>query len=562
MSTGDIELNNLEDHKNKTGAIVLVDLPPLLRYTCGMKKLHFSEQKSFFPTLRDGLMSLIVTLILMMTGSVVQAANAAEQPITGSMDPVQNTVVKIFATVRYPDPFRPWTKQPPQEVTGSGVIIEGKRILTNAHVILYASQVQVQAHQASNRISATVEAAAPGIDLALLKMEDETFFDTHPKLERINTLPQIAEAVMAYGYPTGGSSLSITKGIVSRIEFAGYKYQVSGLRIQIDAAINPGNSGGPAVAGGKMIGLVFSHLGGAQNIGYIIPCEEIDLFLQDIADGRVDGKPALFDEFQTLENTALRSFLKLDKTVEGIVVHQPFGAGSASLLKEWDVVMKIGDIRIDNQGMVKADSNLRVRFQYLIQKMAKKGKIDLLVLRNGQPMSIDVPVTPTRPLLVPSLQGAYPSYFIYGPLVLSGVTAEFLSVLSSGKNNYLTMLSAAGSPLATRLGDPPSFEGEGLVVVASPFLPHKLSKGYGNPAFGVVKKVNDIPVKNLRHLIEILRDSRVEFIKFEFTRHGGETMIFPRKEMLAATEGILTDNDIRAQGSPDALAIWNAKPHR
>ncbi len=467
------------------------------------------------------------------------AGDTAEQPIAGSTDPVQNSVVKVFATVRYPDPFRPWTKRSPQDIMGSGVIIEGKRILTNAHVIQYASQVQIQAHQSSDRISATVEAVAPGIDLALLKIEDETFFDNHPKLERINTLPQITDAVMAYGYPTGGDTLSTTKGVVSRIEFTGYKYQVSGLRVQIDAAINPGNSGGPAVAEGKMIGLIFSHLGGAQNIGYIIPCEEIDLFLQDVADGRYDGKPALFDEFQTLENTALRSFLKLDKTVEGIVVHQPFGVGSASVLKEWDVVTKIGDTRIDNQGMVKVDSNLRVRFQYLIQKIAKKGKVRLQVLRAGQPMSIDVPVAPTRPLLVPSLQGVYPSYFIYGPLVLTSVTAEFISVLNAGKNNYLAMLSAASSPLATRLGDPPSFDGEGLVVIASPFLPHKLSKGYSNPALGVVKRVNDIPVKSLHHLIEILRDSRSEFIKLEFASRGGETMVFPREEMLAATEGIL-----------------------
>jgi S1-C subfamily serine protease len=434
--------------------------------------------------------------------------------------------------------------------------------LTNAHIILYASQVQVQANQASDRISATVEAVAPGIDLAILKIEDETFFDTHPKLERISSLPQITDAVMAYGYPTGGTSLSITKGIVSRIEFTGYKYQASGLRVQIDAPINPGNSGGPAVAEGKMIGLVFSQLGGAQNIGYIIPCEEIDLFLQDIADGRYDGKPAIFDEFQTLENPALRSFLKLDKSVLGIVVRQPFGGGSGSLLKEWDVVTKIGDTQIDNQGMVKVDSNLRVRFHYQIQKIAKNRKVPLQVLRSGQLLSIDFPVAPTRPVLIPSLQGAYPSYFIYGPLVLSSVTTEFISALNSAKNNYLSILSAAGSPLATRLGDTPSFDGEGLVVIASPFLPHKLSKGYSNPALGVVKKVNDIPVKSLRHVIEILRDSRSEFIKFEFARHGDETKVFPREEMLAATEEILSDNGIRSQGSPDTLAIWNSKPQQ
>src|SRR5205807_356012 len=114
----------------------------------------------------------------------------------------------------------------------------------NAHVVEYASQVQIQASQAGDKISAAVEMAAPGIDLAVLKLDDETFFDTHPPLARARILPGIKDAVMAYGFPEGGTSLSITKGIVSRIEFTRYNYSVSGLRIQIDAAINPGNSGG------------------------------------------------------------------------------------------------------------------------------------------------------------------------------------------------------------------------------------------------------------------------------------------------------------------------------
>src|SRR5262249_6337506 len=159
------------------------------------------------------------------------------------------------------------------------------------------------------------------VDLALLTLDDESFFDSHPALPRAGALPSIKDSVLAYGFPTGGSSLSITKGIVSRIEFVSYGGFVSGLRIQIDAAINPGNSRGPAVSADRMIGLAFSRLGGAENIAYIIPCEEIELFLQDVADGRYDGKPVLPDEFQTLENDALRRFLKLGKSVEGVVVH-------------------------------------------------------------------------------------------------------------------------------------------------------------------------------------------------------------------------------------------------
>ncbi len=279
---------------------------------------------------------------------------AAPPPAETKTGAVENSVVKVFSTVRYPDPFKPWTKQAPAEMTGSGVVIEGKRILSNAHVVLYASQVQVQANQAGDKISATVEAMAPGIDLAVLKLDDETFFDTHPPLARANTLPDIKDAVMVYGYPKGGNSLSITKGIVSRIEFAPYNYPVSGLRIQIDAAINPGNSGGPAVAGDKMIGLAFSRLGEAENIGYIIPCEEIELFLQDIADGHYDGKPAMYDDLQTLENPALRALSQAGQDRRG---HGRPPAGDSNSpdypLKEWDVITKIGDTPVDDQGMIK-----------------------------------------------------------------------------------------------------------------------------------------------------------------------------------------------------------------
>ena len=475
---------------------------------------------------------------------------------------VENSVVKIFSTVRYPDPYKPWAKQSPEDITGSGVVIEGKRILTNAHVVNYASQVQIQANQAGDKISATVEAIAPGIDLAVLKLDDEKFFDTHLALARAKSLPGIKDVVLAYGFPEGGNSLSITKGIVSRVEFTPYNAQVQGLRIQIDAAINPGNSGGPAVVGDKMIGLTFSHLVNAENIGYIIPSEEIDLFLQDIADGHYDGKPAMFDELQTLENPALRSFLKLPSAVEGTVVHNPCKDDPAYPLKEWDVITKIGDTPVDDQGMIKLGDDLRVRFQYQIQHIATNGAVPLTIVRAGKELKINLPVSAEYPRLIPGLDGAYPSYFIYGPLVFSTATSDFLGGMLQARNGAAVMvrLSVNGSPLIKRLSDQPAFPGEGLVVISSPFFPHKLDEGYSDPRFQVVKAVNGIPVKNLNHLVEILRDAKGEFITIECAIRFGETMIFPRAQMLAATDGILTDNGVRSEGSPDTLAIWNAKP--
>ncbi len=491
-------------------------------------------------------------------GAEKPAALLSSEPAGGRLE---NSVVKVFSTVRYPDPYRPWTKQAPNEITGSGVVIEGRRILTNAHVVLYASQIQIQANQAGDKISATVEQVAPGIDLAILKLEDESFFEKHPPVTRASTLPDVKDVVLAYGFPAGGTSLSITKGIISRIEFAGYNSAVSGLRIQIDAAINPGNSGGPAFVGDKMIGLAFSRLGGGDNIGYIIPNEEIELFLRDIGDGRYDGKPAMFDELQTLENPALRAFLKLGKGVEGMVVHHPLRPEAAYPLKEWDVITKIGATPIDDQGMIKLGANLRVQFTYLIQQVARAGRLPLTVVRAGQELAIDLPLATERPLLIPDVTGEYPSYFIYGPLVFSKATLPFLSFLNKNAG-MMNAFSFIRSPLVTRRGDRPAVAGEELVVIASPFFPHKLAKGYGNPSAGVLASVNGTPVKNLLGLVALLRDLPDEYVIFEFAHRNGESVVFSRREMVAATEEILTDNGVRAQGSSDTLAVWNAKPDK
>lgn len=471
---------------------------------------------------------------------------------------VENSVVKIFSTVRAPDPYKPWAKQSPRDITGSGVIIEGKRILTNAHVVGYASQVEVQASQSGDKVPAKVIALARGLDLAVLELEDNSFFDKRPPVQRAAVLPDVREAVYAYGYPVGGNSLSTTRGIVSRVEFVGYGSFSSGLRIQIDAPINPGNSGGPVIAGDKMIGLAFSMAAGAQNIGYVIPNEEIELFLKDVADGRYDGKPLLHDSIQTLENPALRQYLKLDKSVEGAVVHRPYKTDASWPLKEWDVITHIGEYPIDNQGMVKLGSNLRVRFQYRIQQVAKNGKVPMTIVRGGKSMKVEVPTSGPRPLLIPDLNGGYPSYFVYGPVTFTRATAEFMASLASNAA-AMNAYSFNASPLVTRRGDSPDATREELVVISGPFFPNRLVTGYGNRVGSVVDTVNGTRIRSLAHLVSTLRDLKDEHVVFKFDQRYGESLILPRKAALDATEGILSDNGIRTQGSEDMMKVWGGK---
>ncbi len=471
-------------------------------------------------------------------------------------DAIRDSVVKIYSSLRSYDLVKPWQKQTSQEATGTGIVIEGKRILTNAHVVSYASQVFVEPNQSGEKFAATVEFSAPGIDLAVLKLEDETFFDKRLPLPRAEKLPEIKDPVTVYGYPTGGSSLSITKGIVSRIEFVGLGVHTMGLRIQIDAAVNPGNSGGPAMVDDKMVGLTFSGVRGADNIGYIIPTEEVDLFLKNIADGKYDYKPMMGDQLQTLENEALRRKLGFQKKSIGVVVHEPESNDPNYPLKKWDVITKIGDHEIDNVFMAKVRDNLRVNFRYFIQTLEKDGKVPLTLVRDGKEMTVELPVTVNSDELFQPLQGRYPSYFIYGPMVFSAASAEFAGAVARGSQAFL---GAIGSPLVLRQGDKKAFPGEEIVIVASPMFPHRIGKGYGNPFGKVVKEVNGVKIKNLKHLVETLRDAKDKYIVITFNDKSSETFVFDRQEILKATDEILSDNSVRQQASEDIAPIWSKK---
>ncbi len=305
-----------------------------------------------------------------------------------------------------------------------------------------------------------------------------------------------------------------------------------------------------------MIGLAFSHLAGAQNIGYIIPNEEIEIFLRDVADGKFDGKPGLQLEFQSSENPALRSFLKLKPADEGVIYADHTPDPELPLLT-WDLITKVGDTKIDNQGMIKVAGGNTVSFRYEIQHQAKDGLCPFTIVREGKTIVLQVPVRSMPVDLFPNRMGEYPRYFICGPLVFCSADFATLATISSAKANIAMALAFTGNPLITRRDQNPAYAGEELVFIPSPFFPHKLTKGYGVPFGRVIESVNDTPVKNLRHLVELLRDANGDYLVFRMAGRG-ELLVFPRRDFIGSTEQILADNNVREQGSPELMETWRA----
>lgn len=484
---------------------------------------------------------------VLLVGSVILLFSPTTRAADGSFN---SSVVRVTATRRAPNPIQPWTKAAPSDVSGTGFVIDGERLLTNAHVVEYASQIYVQPDQSAEKYEATVDAVSYEMDLAVLRVTEPGFFASRPPVPMAPGLPKLKSPVNVYGYPVGGEQMSITEGIISRIDFTPYSNGGSGLRIQIDAAINPGNSGGPAISDGKLLGVAFQVLRQAENVGYIIPTEEVLTFLEDVKDGQYDGKPQLVAEMQTVENDALRARLGLARGMGGSMLTRPHEVPD-SPLQVGDVITTIGDQPIDQNSKVKINDELTLPFNYLVPKFSQNGKVKLKVLRQGQTLDLDVPTTSRDTFVVPPLRGTYPRYFIYGPLVFSSVTRELMGGLGPGGGG----LFARRSPILTRMFDRAK-DGEELVVVASPMFAHKSIKGYSQPFGACVQSVNNTPVKNLKHLVELLRDAQGEFLELDFIDRSTERLVFRRQELLDATDEILSDNGIRRQYSEDLEASW------
>src|SRR5262249_14979148 len=138
-----------------------------------------------FPTPQQGLVAMnSCTLLLGLL-----ALHAA--PPTAPAPPARpaHSVVELISSVRIPNRSRSELRQQAQAVVATGVVIDGNRILTNAHVVEYATEVFVQVRPGDDRIEAKVVSVGPDVDLAVLPVSEKGFFGKRPALPRAKKLP-------------------------------------------------------------------------------------------------------------------------------------------------------------------------------------------------------------------------------------------------------------------------------------------------------------------------------------------------------------------------------------
>ncbi|KAK1432806.1 hypothetical protein QVD17_09707 [Tagetes erecta] len=469
--------------------------------------------------------------------------------VVSKVVPSMDAVVKVFCVHTEPNFSLPWQRKRQYSSSSSGFIIGGRRVLTNAHSVEHHTQVKVKKRGSDTKYLATVLAIGTECDIAMLTVSDDEFWEGISPLE-FGDLPALQDAVTVVGYPIGGDTISVTSGVVSRIEILSYVHgSTELLGLQIDAAINSGNSGGPAFNDkGECVGIAFQSLKheDAENIGYVIPTPVITHFIQDYEkNGEYTGFPILGVEWQKMENPDLRMSMGMGIEHKGVRVKriEPT-APESNVLRPSDIILSFDGINVANDGTVPFRHGERIGFSYLVSQKYSGDKALVKILRNSKIHEFNIKLATHKRLIPAHIGGKPPSYYIVAGFVFTAVSVPYLR--SEYGKDY--DFDAPVKLLDKHLHAMAESVDEQLVVV-SQVLVADINIGYEEIVNTQVIAFNNKPVKNLKSLAEMVESCNDEFLKFDLEYE--QIVVLRTKTAKKATRDILLTHCIPSAMSDD-----------
>ena len=458
-----------------------------------------------------------------------------EQP---ENDPL-NAVVLLEVSTSAPNIFRPWQNRTGGGA-GSGVVIGDGRILTCAHCVADSSYIRVRKHNEDSLYNATVEFIDNDADLALVHVAAPAFMADITPME-IGETPQVQDDVLAVGYPIGGDDISFTRGIVSRIEDIRYSHGWTWLLgVQVDAAINPGNSGGPVldINTGNVVGIAFQGKDEGESLGYIIPPDIIQHFLTDIKDGRVDGFSDFLFAQNQMESPAKRRYYRMESGRTGVIVEDVDSVLGKDSIQTDDIILEIDGYKVSNNGRIRLKDGEARSLYYPLYLRQIGEKIPVKVLRNGAVVETSITAAKRNYRIRGWMYDTKPDYFIYGGLVFTTASIDYL--VKSKADFHDDILTDK------------EFKDDEPVVISWAFADVGM-EGYLGINGSLVRSVNDVKVRNLRHLVEVLESCRDGFVRFglDCGKEWDMKMSVDAKEMRETTARVMARNQIPADRSED-----------
>jgi S1-C subfamily serine protease len=491
----------------------------------------------------------VPTVPVEVGGATTMDADPIWESVSARVMPSMDSVVKVFCVHTEPNFSLPWQRKRQYSSSSSGFVISGKRVLTNAHSVEHYTQVKLKKRGSDTKYLATVLAIGTECDIAMLTVDDDEFWQGMSPVE-FGELPTLQDAVTVVGYPIGGDTISVTSGVVSRIEILSYVHgSTELLGLQIDAAINSGNSGGPAFNGkGNCVGIAFQSLKheDVENIGYVIPTPVIMHFIKDYEkNGGYTGFPILGVEWQKMENPDLRMSVGMKSDQKGVRIRRIDPTSPESkVLKPSDVILSFDGIDIANDGTVPFRHGERIGFSYLISQKYTGDDAAIKVLRNSNVLKFNIKLDGHRRLIPAHSKGKPPSYYIIAGFVFSTVSVPYLRSEYGKDYEY----EAPVKILDKLLYAMPQSPDEQLVVI-SQVLVADINIGYEEIVNTQVVGFNGKPVKNLKSLATMVESCDDEYLKFDLDYE--QIVVLRTKTAKAATLDILATHCIPSAMSED-----------
>ena len=478
---------------------------------------------------------IAVALAVLAPAFAKETANSAD-----GNDPL-NAVVKLEVTTSKPDISYPWANRK-GGCSGSGVVIDKGRILTCAHCVTDACYIRVRKHNEDMLYHGSVQFVDNDADLALVHVEEPAFMVGVTPME-LGETPHVQDDVLAVGYPTGGEDISYTRGIVSRIEDIRYAHGWTHLLgIQVDAAINPGNSGGPVLdmKSGKIAGIAFQGLGKeeGESLGYIIPPDIIRHFLIDIQDGKVDGFSDFLFAKEQMESPAKRRYYKMDSGCTGVIVEEVAPILGKDSIQKDDIILEVDGYKVSNNGRIRLKGGEPRSLYYPLYIRQIGEKIPVKVYRGGNVVETYIPAAKRSLRIRGWMYDLKPDYFVYGGFVFTTISLDYLLQAKPDIHDDLLKDRA--------------FADDETVAIASCF-PDVGIEGYIGCGKSLVRNVNGVKVRNLRHLVELVDSCKDGFVSFglDCDTKWDTKVIVDVKEMREATSRVMKRNQIPADRSED-----------
>lgn len=348
-----------------------------------------------------------------------------------------DAVVQVFAVASSFNWLLPFKSPNQFTITGSGFLINDEGyFITNSHVVVDAKSVWIQIPSLGRiNIDAQVISVCPHRDIALVKIKPEGLEIIKKANHKIPYLTfgdsdkvYRTDKILVLGYPLGQHYLKSTTGIVS-----GREHIKNRLFIQIDAPINQGNSGGPVLnKAGEVIGITTAMIPNAQNIGYIIPINELKIILDDLYKKPFLRKIDIGIVFHNSSETQA-AYLK-NPQAGGLYIYNVCKGSLAdkSGIKIGDMLYEINGYKIDVYGDIKVPwSNEKISLLDVISTFREGQNVDVLLYRMGEKKEISFKFEQSSPLPIRKKYHQYEDidYEVFGGIVFMQLSENHIDLL-------------------------------------------------------------------------------------------------------------------------------------